>query len=351
MNPGKERTAMPEEFVVTAPGTIEFRPYEEPPLEPRQVRVRSLMSGIKTGTELALFKGMTPFLSRRFDPEYRLFVPADGSALYPCNLGSWLVGEVVEAGSAVSGLRAGDLVHGGMPHRPTNVVDAAKLYRVPPGVDPETELFADPAIFALQAVHDAGIKIGDRVAVFGMGVIGLLAVQLARMSGAELVAAVDTVKDRLELASRFGASHAIDPNERDPAVAIKDLTGRKGVDVAIEISGSVLALEQAIRCVHREALVVAASYYKDSGPLALGAEWHHNRVTMLSSMAVWGCSHRSHPMWDLERIERTAIRLLESGGLETAGMITHRFSYEKAPEAYALLGSHPESTVKVLFLY
>jgi 2-desacetyl-2-hydroxyethyl bacteriochlorophyllide A dehydrogenase len=342
---------MPEEFVVTAPGIIEYRHYDEPPLEPHQVRVRSLMSGIKTGTEMALFKGATPFLARRFDAEYRLFVPANGSGLYPCNLGSWLVGEVVEAGSAVGGLRVGDLVHGGMPHRPTNIVDAEKLYRVPEKTNPETELFVDPAIFALQAVHDSRIKVGDRVAVFGMGVIGLLAVQLARMSGAELVAAVDTVKDRLELAVKFGASQAIDPNERDPAVAIKDLTGRKGADVAIEISGSVLALEQAIRCVHREALVVAAGYYKDNGPIALGAEWHHNRITMLSSMAVWGCSHRSHPMWDLERVERTAIRLLESGGLETAGMITHRFPYETAPEAYALLGSHPERTVKVLFVY
>ncbi len=342
---------MPEEFVVTAPGTIEYRHYEEPPLEPHQARVRSLMSGIKTGTEIALFKGATPFLARRFDAEYRLFLPAEGNSLYPCNLGSWLAGEVVEAGSAVSGLRVGDLVHGGMPHRPTNVVEAANLHRVPEGVNLETELFVDPAVFALQAVHDARIKVGDRVAIFGMGVIGLLAVQLARMSGAESVTAVDTVKDRLEMAERFGASETINPNECDPALAIKDLTGRKGADVAIEISGSVSALEQAIRCVHREGLVVAASYYKDSGPLCLGAEWHHNRITMLSSMAVWDCSHRSYPMWDLGRIERTVIRMLESGKLETGGMITHRFNYTQAPAAYALLENHLERTVKVLFIY
>ncbi len=286
-----------------------------------------------------------------FDPAYRLFLPADGTALYPCNLGSWLVGEVIETGSAVTGLRVGDRVHGGMPHRPTNVVAEDRLYPLPQGADPEIEVFADPAIFALQAVHDAAIKVGDHVAVFGMGAIGLLAVQIARMNGAETIVAVDALAHRRNMAVRFGADQAIDPFSGDPGLAIKDITGKRGVDVAIEISGSVSGLQQAIRCVQREGLVVAASYYKDDGPLALGAEWHHNRITMRSSMAVWGCTHRCAPLWDLKRVEWTAIHLLESGRLQIAPMITHRFPYAEAAAAYALLETNMAETIKVLLSY
>jgi threonine dehydrogenase-like Zn-dependent dehydrogenase len=209
----------------------------------------------------------------------------------------------------------------------------------------------DPAIFALQSVHDARIKVGDRVAVFGMGAIGLLAVQIARMNGAERVIAIDPVESRRAMALSLGADAAIDPRSSDPAKAIKDMTGRKGADVAIEISGSVAALQQAIRCVQREGVVVAASYYKDTGPLELGAEWHHNRVTLLSSMAVWGCTHRCHPLWDLKRIESTAIRLIETGALRTAGLVTHRFRYEDAPAAYELLDKRPADAIKVVLTY
>lgn len=342
---------MPREFVVTAPRTIEYREYAEPPLKPDELRVESILSGVKTGTEVALYRGTTPFLTNRFDPEYRLFMPADGNSLYPCNLGSWLVGRVVETGSAVAGFHIGDLVHGGMPHRPTNVVPASAVYALPAGASLETQVFIDPTLFALQAVHDAQVKVGDRVAIFGMGAIGLIAVQIAKMSGAEWVAAVDMLPDRLSLARQYGADEVIDPADRDPGLTIKQLTEKKGVDVAIEISGSMSALQQAIRCVHREGLVVAASYYKDSGPLPLGAEWHHNRVTMRSSMAVWGCSHRCFPMWDLPRMERTAIRLLNQGKVKTDGMITLRFPYADARQAYELLDKHVEQTVKILLTY
>jgi len=81
--------------------------------------------------------------------------------------------------------------------------------------------------------------------------------------------------------------------------------------VALEISGNYLGLQQAIRSVHREGLVVTASYYGDRmNALDLSGEWHHNRLTMRSSMPVWGCSSRWQPMWDMARLEQTAIDML-----------------------------------------
>jgi 2-desacetyl-2-hydroxyethyl bacteriochlorophyllide A dehydrogenase len=341
-----------KEFVVTAPNTIAFRDYQEKPLKSQEVRVRSIVSGIKHGTEMALYRGKTPFLTMPFDRESRLFVNGKrGYSLYPTNLGSWLVGEVVEVGSRVRRFKVGDLVHGGMPHRPTNVILEEKLYPLKAGMKPETALFTDPTIFALQAVHDAQIKVGDRVVVFGMGALGLLAVQIARLNGAELVAGVDIIGRRLELAKQFGADVVINPNERDPALEIKNLTGKKGADAAIEISGAYPALQQAIRSVQAGGLVVSASYYTGSQPLQLGAEWHHNRLTLVSSMPVWGMPHRSYPLWDLKRIQETALRLLETGRLMTDPMISKRFRYEDAAEAYRFIDQHPEDTIKTLLDY
>ncbi len=343
---------MPEEFLVTAPKKIEFRQYTEPALQPDEVRVKALVSGIKIGTEMALYSGKTPFLNNQFDPRLRLFRPADGKGLYPCNLGSWLAGTVVEIGAAVKKIKVGDQVHGGMAHKPTNVCKEGDLYPLKPGLKPETALFTDPAIFALQAVHDAQIKVGDEVAVFGMGALGLLAVQIARMNGAEHVYAVDLMPKRLELAQLFGADRVFDASKSDAGLEIKELTGGKGVDVAIEISGAYPALQAAIRSVHPGGLLVTASYFKGTGDqLQLGAEWHHNRLTLISSMPVWDMPHRSYPMWDLKRIERTAINLLEKGRLVTDAMVGKRFPYAQAAEAYRFIDEHPEAAVKVVLDY
>jgi threonine dehydrogenase-like Zn-dependent dehydrogenase len=122
--------------------------------------------------------------------------------------------------------------------------------------------------------------------------------------------------------------------------------------VAVEISGAYPALQQAIRCVHREGLVVAASYYGDqTGRIDLAREWHHNRITLRSSMPVWGCSHRWQPMWDFSRLERVAIKLLEEQRLQVSPLIGARFPFERAAEAYARIDAAPGGAVKILLTY
>ena len=343
---------MSKEFLVTAPKTIEFRDYMEPPLKSDEVRVRALVSGIKHGTEMALYSGITPFLEKEFDPDLRIFLARKDKSFYPLNLGSWLVGYVLETGPAAKRFKIGDCVHGGMPHRPTNVIKEDDLYLLAEGMKPETALFTDPTIFALNAVHDAQIKVGDKVAIFGLGAIGLLALQIARINGAECVFGVDVLANRLELARQFGADEVFDSSQCDVGLEIKKLTGNKGVDVAIELSGAYSALQDAMRSIHVGGLMVSASYYKGEGHLLqLGAEWHHNRLTMISSMPVWNMPHRCFPMWDLKRLEKTALSLLENERLIIDPMIGRRFPYSQAKEAYQFIDEKPELAIKVLLDY
>jgi threonine dehydrogenase-like Zn-dependent dehydrogenase len=201
-------------------------------------------------------------------------------------------------------------------------------------------------------VHDAHIKLGDRVAIFGLGVIGLLAVQLARLDGALWIDAVDPLPRRRALAEQFGADRTLDPAAGDVALAIKSSSPQRGADVAIELSGHDAALHEAMRSARVAGTVVAGGFYQGgAAALRLGEEWHHNRLTLISSMGVWGCPHRDYPAWDRARVHATAVELLASGRLRTDGLITHRFPFERAAEAYELIDRHPDEVVKVVLTY
>lgn len=347
---------MPIELIVESPRKIAFREYEDPPLTDNQVLVRTTVSGVKSGTEINLYRGQNPFVAEVWDPDLRLFrPPEEGETVkpfFPHSLGSWATGVVVAVGPQVRRWKPGDLVHGEWKHRQTAILPEARLHPVDSPERGEGMLFTDPAKFALAAIHDAEIKLGDRVAIFGMGAIGLLAVQMARLNGARQVFAVDPIEGRLELARRLGADVGLNPSQCDVALAIKRATAGKGVDVALEISGVYPALQEAIRCACQGGRVVAASYYgAQEMAVDLSREWHHNRITLRSSMPVWDCPHRNYPAWDHERIEREAMALLLSGAVDARPLIGERVPFAEAARAYAMIDQAPDERVKILLTY
>ncbi len=347
---------MPYELIVESPRKISYLEYADREPVGREVLVRTTVSGIKHGTELNMYRGTLPFAEELWDPDLRLFrQPGPGEQVapfFPHTLGSWAAGVVEKVGPEVKRFRPGDLVHGEWKHRETIIKNEQLLYPVSAQVDDETMLFSDPARFALAAIHDAAIKVGDKVAIFGMGAIGMIALQIARLNGAMQVIAVDPISGRAALAKDMGADQVINPAETDAGIAIKEATGGKGVDVAIDISGSYAALLQAFRGVHREGLVVTASYYgEQAGRVDLSREWHHNRITLRSSMPVWDCTHRCQPMWDLNRLERTAIDLLAQGKLQVKPLIGLRVPFKQAAEAYDIIDKSPAEKIKILLSY
>ena len=113
------------------------------------------------------------------------------------------------------------------------------MVKLPTPERPERALFISLAAVALQAVHDAEMKLGDAVSVHGLGTIGLLTVQMCRLEGIQNVFALDPDPERRKLAAGLGASHVLDPaNEHPVGLQIRDLNDGAGVDVAIEVSGS-----------------------------------------------------------------------------------------------------------------
>jgi 2-desacetyl-2-hydroxyethyl bacteriochlorophyllide A dehydrogenase len=325
------------------PKVVGVREYDDPALGPREVRLRTLYSGISAGTEMTAYRGSNPYLAKRWEPESRLFVEDEVSLEYPVEgWGYEEVGEVAEIGAEVTAVEPGEVVYGTWGHRSTRVVDedwaAARV--LPAGVDPVVGVFSRIGAIALNAVLDANVHVGEYVAVFGQGVPGLIAAQLARLNGGTVIA-VDGITRRLELAGELGAAHVIDFNEKSPAEEIKGLTEGRGADVSIEISGSYHALHEAIRSTAYNSEVISAGFFQGAGSgLFLGEEFHHNRIRVVCSQ-ISGLSPALDHHWSVERLEKTVMALAAEGRISLEPLVTHVFEADEADKAFGLLDQRP----------
>jgi threonine dehydrogenase-like Zn-dependent dehydrogenase len=368
---------MPRELIASAPRTPELREYEEPALGPKQIRVRTEFASPKHGTELVGYRD-EPAAHRPYDWAWGAVMPrtADGGG-FPRPLGNMAVGAVVEIGADVSRFKVGDRVFGHFPIRETQTVDETRADPMPAGLSDEAAVCLDPAVMAF-AIRDGNIKLGDRVALFGMGAIGLFAVQLARAAGADLEIAVDPIAARRELALSLGADVALDPRqgEGDAGLAIRRQTApagwdpssvepataesliggywerptqinNLGVDVAVEASGSIQALHHAIRATRFGGTICMVSFYGgDSTALRLGEEFHVNRLQLVSVRAE-SLPMRDAPSWTLSRVARVTLGWLASGRLRADGIITPIVSFEDSVDAYRAIDERPKESIKL----
>lgn len=339
---------MGELLMVTAPRQLGYETFDDAPLQPDEVRIKTLYSGISAGTELAQYRGTSPFLHKRWDTDQRLFLPDETTSLtYPIRtLGYEEVGEIVEIGSAVTEVTVGTRLFGTWGHRThyTATLDYVRPRLMPAGLDPIAGIFSHLGAIALNGVHDGRIRIGDTVAVFGLGALGQLVVQAAVRSGAKVIG-VDLLEPRLEMAKTSGAFLTIHAGQEQPAEVIKALTEGRGADVCFEVSGSTLALNEAIRAAAYSARVVAMGFFQgEAKGLYLGEEFHHNRVNVVCSQ-ISGVDPELKYRWDKLRLWQTAIRLQADGILNLRPLISHTAPFKEAPRLFELLDRSPEQVM------
>ena len=338
-------------LVLTAPRALAFEPIEEEALAEDEVRIRTLFSGISAGTELTQYLGTNPYMHRRWDEGTRLFVDSDSPSWpYPVrNLGYEESGEIIEIGSAVRDLRPGQRVYGTWGHRTHHVASAdyARDRLLPDGADPRIGIFSHIGAVALNGVHDAQIRIGDTIAVFGLGVPGQIVAQAARRSGARVIA-VDPDHGRRETALALGAHDAIDPAEGGVAETIKAATGGRGADACLEDSGVPAALAEAIRSTAYSARVIAMGFFQgELAGLRLGEEFHHNRVQLICSQ-ISGVAPEASYRWSKPRLWRTAIELQHDGTLDLLPLISHTAPFRDAPALFERLDRGTSSLLQAV---
>lgn len=342
--------------IVTEDGTrFWITEVELPPLQADEIRVRVAFAAPKHGTESQVISG-SPFQTKQWDPELRLFLPrpeADAASApappKPRGIGNVVVGEVLEIGAEVTRFQAGDRVFGS--GQISEIVQAPETkFRPLSTLTPVDAVCTEPGHVAFVAVRDGNIRVGDDVAVFGLGAIGLLTIQIARAAGAHRVFGIDPFATRRAYALQHGADAAFDPRALDAAVAIKQATYRHGVDVAIETSGNGRALNDAIRCIRQCGTVVHVPWGpKDASELKLGEEFHHNRPTLVGSQAWegWGNPDRSHPLWNAERAYQATIDLFREGRITGEGIVTPIVSFEEAPAILPTIFTDPARSIKI----
>jgi 2-desacetyl-2-hydroxyethyl bacteriochlorophyllide A dehydrogenase len=335
---------------LTGPRQVEVLRSPRAPVPAGHVRLRTLYSGISAGTELTLYRGTNPHLDRWWDPERRLFIDKAAVSAYPNSAWGYSeVGEIVELGAGADPALLGAIVWGLWSHRgevvlPVEKVDGRVL---PADMDPLAGTFARVGAVALNALLAADVHIGETVTVFGQGVLGLIATQLAVGSGADVIA-VDAIAARRDQAAAFGARHVLDPVADDVGERIKELTGGRGADVGIEISGSYRALHEAVRACAPGGRVVAAGFYQGDGlGLRLGEEFHHNRVQIVSSQ-ISGAPGGLAERWSPERLHRTVIDLVAAGRLDVLPLVSHVVPAPLAADAYALLDTEAAEALQVV---
>jgi threonine dehydrogenase-like Zn-dependent dehydrogenase len=343
---------MGQVVVFTKPGTVGFESFEDAPLGPHELRLRTLYSGISAGTELTAYRGSNPYLSKQWDTRNRLFLASEAPS-QPYPLSGWgyeEVGEVIEIHPEVTSVKVGEIVYGTWGHRTHHILqeDYASQRIKPEGLDPILAIYSHLGPIALNGILDANIHVGETVAVFGLGVLGQLIAQLARLSGAR-VFGVDMIEKRLELARELGAiEEGFNPRDGFPAEQIKALTNGRGADVTIEVSGSTRALHEAVRATAYSARVVALGFFQGEAlGLFLGEEFHHNRISLVCSQ-ISNVDPSLSYRWDRIRLIHTIMDLQAKGSLNLRPVITHIIPFKEAARGFQILDETPEQALQIV---
>lgn len=332
----------------TAPYELEIREVEVPDPDPNEVKIDAELSAISSGTELLVYRGDIP----RTVPTDRTIQSLQGTFEFPLQYGYAVVGRVTEAGAGLTDDWLGARVFAFHPHASEFVAPVDDVVRLPEDCPAGTAAVLANLEAATNFLLDGHPLVGERVLVFGQGVVGLLTTALlGRFPLASLVA-VEPHERRRELSRAFGADRCLDP-AGDEVAELGALAGNDGAptgaDLTYELSGDPAALSTAIDATGFGGRVVVGSWY-GSRPveLDLGGHFHRSRIRLVSSQ-VSSIDPSLRGRWSRERRLRTAQSWLDA--IDVDALVTHRLPIEDAAEAYALLDERPADAVQVLLTY
>jgi 2-desacetyl-2-hydroxyethyl bacteriochlorophyllide A dehydrogenase len=316
---------------------------------PGEVMVKVLVTAISPGTEMLVYRG-------QFPPEVSVDATIEslvGEFAYPLKYGYSAVGQVTLLGEGIDPAWQGRLMFAFHPHESHFLARLENLIPVPPDALPERAALLPSAETAVNFLLDGQPLIGEQVAVFGQGIVGLLTTALlARLPVASLVT-VDRFPLRREASLSLGAHASVDAVTPELIQQVRSLLkgdrDYEGADLAYELSGSPSALDQAIAVTGFHGRIVIGSWYgQKRADLNLGGAFHRSRIRVISSQVStltpelsgrWTKTRRLAAAWD-------ALRQID-----TSQLITHRLPLADAAQAYQMIDEAPEQTIQVLLMY
>lgn len=312
-------------------GQAELRALTLPPPKRGEVLIESEVTLISPGTERAFFLGLP-----------------NAQATFPYYPGYSNVGQVVAVGEGVEGMQSGDRVASGTGHASHVLARAERCWKVPDGLAPDEAIYFSLASIALQGVRKARIELGEAVLVIGLGLIGNLALQLARLQGAFPAMGVDPDAGRQEIARACGADACFGP-AAETAEALAATAGGQGPAVVIEATGSPEVVNDAFALAGPHARVVLLASSRGTTETNFYRDVHSKGLVVLGAHASTVPPHESSPgYWTRKDDTHTALRLLAAGRLRVGELTSERFPWREAPRAYELLGSWRKDVLGML---
>jgi threonine dehydrogenase-like Zn-dependent dehydrogenase len=283
--------------------------------------------------------GVIAELGAGLEHEYAVGERVIAGAITPCGQCFYcLNGSHSQCGGALGGWKFGNTINGAWAEY-LLVPDAkANLAPIPRHLADEDVLLC-PDIFStgLSGAESAGIRVGDSVAVFAQGPIGLCATLGARLKGAALIIGIDTNAQRLEMARRFGATVTLDARDEHLLDEIKRLTDGRGVDVAIEALGRQETFENALHAIRPGGTLSSLGVY--SGKLIAPYEAFHAGLgdqKIVTTLCPGG----------KERMRRL-MSMIEQRRVDLSPLVTHHFSLEDIEDAFDLFSRQRDGVLKV----
>jgi L-iditol 2-dehydrogenase len=240
-------------------------------------------------------------------------------------------------GQASKGHRAtGMTADGGFAEYVLHHVSA--LYKMPPQVSFKDAVLlttAGTGLYGLDAT--GGYIVGQEVAIFGPGPVGLMTVQACKALGAGRIILVGTRASRLEMGLRLGADHVINTHACNPVAAIQELTASAGVDLAIECSGAVETPQQCVQVTKRGGKILVVAFYPQPVTLDLSAVVRGD-ITIYTTRGEGG-----------NNVKR-AVSLAAQGRMRGAELVTHEFPLEAVGEAFRVMRERIGDPLKVVII-
>lgn len=220
----------------------------------------------------------------------------------------------------------------------------ANLTPIPASIPDDVAVYAcDMMSTGFMGAEHASIPLGGTVAVFAQGPVGLMATAGARLLGAGLVIAVESVPNRQELAKQFGADVVVDFTQVDPVEEIRRLTSGEGVDSAIECLGAQATFEACVKATRPGGTISVAGYFGHGDSVNIPRlDWGvgMSDKTIRTGLCPGGNVRMSR-----------LLQLIESGRVDPSPLTTHEFPFEKVDKALHLMETKEDGILKPLILF
>ena len=339
----------------TGPESVEVQEETLRPPSASEVRVKTELTAISPGTERLLYEGNHPSGLAADSSLSSL----QGDLSYPMAYGYAAVGRVDAIGANVDAHWKGRRVFAFQPHTSHFVAAPDDLIALPETVSMEDGVLIPNVETAVNFVLDGRPQIGERVAVFGQGVVGLLTTALLSRFPLERLITVDPVSDRRARSREWGATQSLDPEDAEGlrqalnvrrAEAVE--TGRgeaEGADLVYELSGRPSVLSDALQVTGFDGRLVVGSWYGDKqAPIDLGGRFHRSRIRIISSQ-VSSIDPDLRGRWSKARRLQEVRRHLEA--LNPGRLVTDRFRVDEAPKAYREMTDSTSPMLQPVLLY